>query len=219
MLASKQRILWTIPRDPKFSWIVPLDSRNRRSWGVMRDHELVRFARKFLEEEGIGSRGKLVKVDPNLYQVLKKKKLLDKVEFEDKKRDWKSMSDEEIVEYVKRFMEEKEINGRKDLWKADSGSYTVLWKRKLLDRIEFERKRRKTRNWKTVSDNELVEYVKEFIEKEGISKREELKKLDYGLYSALWRRKLLDQAFAPIEQSGRKEAILQVVEAMEEFAC
>ncbi|MBU0533066.1 hypothetical protein KKB44_06255 [Candidatus Micrarchaeota archaeon] len=278
MLASRQRILWEIPRNPKFSWIVPLTSSNNRAWRVMSDDELVKYARKFIEEEGISGLWKLSKADSGLYYVLWKRKLLDRIGLEDKKRDWnsmndeelveyakrfmeeneiserrelektdsglygvlkrrrlldrvgfedkmqkkrnwKSMSDEELVEYAKRFMEEKEINGRKDLWKADSGLYTVLWKRKLLDRVGFEEKRQRQRDWNSMNDDEIVEYAKKFIEENGISEREELKKADRGLHQVLKIRKLLDTVFASIDQSRRKEGILQVVEAMEEFAC
>ncbi|MBU0533067.1 hypothetical protein KKB44_06260 [Candidatus Micrarchaeota archaeon] len=275
MLASKQRILWTIPKDPKFSWIVPLDSRNRRSWSVMRDHELLRFARKFMEEEGIRGRKELEKSDSVLYQTLKKRRLLDEIIFERKQRNWESMSDEELVRYVRKFMEEEGITGKGELKKADNGVYIVLRKRGLLDKLWFEEKRRdwnfvsdeelvryakkfmeergisgrselkktdsglynvlrkrklsdevgfeekwqKRRNWKSISDKRLLRYTKEFIEERGIIGRTELKKSDGGLYEVLRIRKLLDAVFAPIDQSRRKEAILQVVEAMEEFAC
>ncbi|MBU0533062.1 hypothetical protein KKB44_06235 [Candidatus Micrarchaeota archaeon] len=332
MLASKQRILWTIPKDPKFSWILPLDSANRRSWSVMRDHELVKFARKFMEEEGINGRhelekadkgvygilwkrkllgeigfennqrdwnsmndeeiveyteefmregirereelrkadeglyaalfrrklldkvgfeekreergwtsmsdeeivgyakkfmeengisrrGKLQKADGGLYRILRKRRLLDEIRFEERRRDWKAMSDEKLIGYAKGFIEKEEIGGTRELMNADKGLYSVLRRRKLLDKVGFETKKREMRNWKAMTDDEIIKYARKTMEEEGISGREELRKVDSGLCSVLRRRKLLDRVFSSIDQSRRREAILQVVEAMEEFAC
>ncbi|MBU0533063.1 hypothetical protein KKB44_06240 [Candidatus Micrarchaeota archaeon] len=333
MLASRQQFIWTIPKDPKFSWIVPLTSSNNRAWRVMSDDELVKYARKFIEEEGIkrvgelrrvdkglylilrrrglineikfeekmqkkrnwnsmsdeelveytkkfveerrisgryelektdkglyqvlmkrglldeielenknhgkrnwkamtndevvehtkkfveekkmSGRFELEKADTGLYDVLRKRGLLDEVGFEEKYRDWASMSDEEIVGYVRKLMEEKGINGRRELNKADSGLYSILKRRKLLNDIGFEEKQR---NWASMSNDEIVEYAKGFMREERIKKRRKLRNANNGLYSALWRRKLLDRVFSSIDQSRRREAILQVVEAMEEFS-
>ncbi|MBU0533069.1 hypothetical protein KKB44_06270 [Candidatus Micrarchaeota archaeon] len=190
MLASKQRILWTIPKDPKFSWILPLDSRNRRSWSVMRDQELVELARKFMEEERICGRKQLSKADIGLYSILIRRKLLNKVEFEGKQRDWKTMSDAELVEFTRKFMEGRKIYERKKLQKLDGGLYEVLRKRGLLDQLEFEEK---YRDWKEVSDDGLVKHARKFMEEKGISERTELRKVDLGLYQVLRKRKLLDK--------------------------
>ncbi|MBU0533065.1 hypothetical protein KKB44_06250 [Candidatus Micrarchaeota archaeon] len=188
----------------------------RKDWKVMSDEEIVRYAREFMREERIRRKGELYEVDPGLYYVLKKRRLLDEVGFEDKYRDWKEVSDGGLVEYARKFMEEKGISGRKELKRIDSGLYEILRTRKLLDAIEFEERQR---DWSSMSDEEIVRYAKEFVEEKGISRRKELEKADGGLYDVLRRRRLLDQAFSSIDQSRRKEAILQVVEAMEEFAC
>jgi len=64
--------------------------------------------------------------------------LLEEVGFEErrrKQRSWKKMSDDEIVEFAKRAMEEKEIGSRKELENTDGGLYNVLWRRGLLDSV------------------------------------------------------------------------------------
>jgi hypothetical protein len=45
------------------------------------------------------------------------------------------MSDKEIVAYAKKVVEEKGIRSRSGLANEDSGLYSVLWKRNLLDRV------------------------------------------------------------------------------------
>jgi hypothetical protein len=47
---------------------------------------------------------------------------------------WSKITDGQIVEYAKKVMEEKEITGRKELQKTDSGLYSVLKRRRLIDR-------------------------------------------------------------------------------------
>ena len=44
------------------------------------------------------------------------------------------MSDEEIVEYTSKVIEEKEVSGRNELDTVDSGLYEILRQRGLLDR-------------------------------------------------------------------------------------
>ena len=47
--------------------------------------------------------------------------------------------------------------------------------------------------------------------------RKELEKVDSGLYSVLYKRKLLDQVFAPTDLEQRKEAVQEVVDALRDF--
>jgi hypothetical protein len=64
-----------------------------------------------------------------------KRKLIDRVGLEKKVRDWASMNDEELVGFARKFVGEREITGRAELKKADSGLYTTLGKRKLIDAV------------------------------------------------------------------------------------
>jgi hypothetical protein len=112
-----------------------MGNKGKRSWKPMNDLELIRSARAFIAERGIGGRKELAKADAGLYQALWRRRLLDSVGLEEKQRDWASMGDEELVALAKTFIAEKEIDGRKELAKADAGLYQVLRRRKLLDSV------------------------------------------------------------------------------------
>ncbi len=84
------------------------------------------------------------------------------------RRLWRKTSDEEIVQYAKKLMEEKGADGREKLQKADSGLYRVLRKRGLFDKVGFEKK---LRSWRGMSDGKLLNLARKKMEKEGISGR------------------------------------------------
>jgi len=186
-----------------------------RSWKDMSNDEIVGYAKKVMEEKRITGRKDLKKADPGLYLVLRERVLLDEVGFQDKQRSWKSVSNEEIVELAKKVMEEKRITGRKDLKKADHGLYNILIRRGLVKEIEFDGKRK---NWKDMSDEKIVEFAREIIGENSISRRSELSKADPRLYSVLKRRGLVDLTFARIDQQKYDQARDAVIDALDAFA-
>lgn len=197
-----------------------LDGKRPRGFFTeMNDGELVAYARRIIDENRINNRKQLVKADPGLHKALRKRELLDRIGLDVKRRDWSSMSDEEIVAYGRRVIHERGIDRRYGLWKADRGLYSVLIKRRLIDKIIHEslHSKKKRRNWTSVSNDELVEYARSFMEKEGIGRRGELAKSDRGLYDVLKKRDLLDTVFTPLESEQQKQAVQDVLDAMKEF--
>jgi len=187
------------------------EERKKRDWKDMSDGEVVVLTRKLMEEKGISGRHELVKADSGLYNLLRRRRLLDKVGFEKKQRPWKDLSDEEIVRFAWKAMKEKEITGRHELEKADRRLYQVLLKRGLLDRVGFEEKK-KTRTWKNISDKDIIEFAQKFMEEKGISRRRELRRADSGLYDVLRKRGLLgkvrfDDKLRPWKGMGDEEVI------------
>jgi hypothetical protein len=182
---------------------IELEDKRRkvRNWNSLSDDELVVFAKKIVEEKEIKSRSELKARDNWPYLALLKRKLLDRIEFEEGNRDWELLSDKELVIYAKKFVEERGIRNRRGLQKEDSGLYCVLLKRKLLDRIRFEYKRRKVRNWNSLSDDELVVFAKKIVDEKEIRNRRGLQKEDSGLNQVLRKRKLLDKI--EFEESNR----------------
>lgn len=162
----------------------------RRHWKVFDDGEVIEFSQKFMEGRGIDGKTELRKADYGLYQILKKRKLLDRVRFCVKVREWGSLSDSTIIDSAQKLMQEKGINGSRELKKTDNGLYYALWKRRLLDRIEF---RNDERRWSKYSDEQLIDIAKGVLQDEGIDGRAELEKADSGLYQALRGRMLLDK--------------------------
>ncbi|MFH1684721.1 MAG: hypothetical protein ABH983_00285 [Candidatus Micrarchaeota archaeon] len=168
---------------------VPTDSRGRRMWRKLSDEEIIDFARRVLKENGITGRKELQDIDQGLYDVLKKRGLLDEVGFERKLRSWNEMTDEEIIEIARRVIEMKQISERKALQKADRGLYVILAKRRLLDDVGFERK---IRYWEGMSNDEIVEYARKMMKEKEITGRHDLEKADPGLYTVLGKRGLRD---------------------------
>ncbi len=189
-----------------------------RSWAKMTDEEIVELARKVMEEMEISGRGELYKTDPGLYQVLWKRELLSRMDFEERKGQWKDMRDEEIVELARKVMEEMEISGRGELNKIDNRLYEILRIRGLLERVGFVDRQMKSRSWKHLSDEEVVEIAREVIKEREMTERNELKKADYGLYEVLRKRVLLGRVFAPIDQQKADQARDAVIDALEAFS-
>jgi hypothetical protein len=109
----------------------------RRDWSSISDEELITLAQKFVEENGIRNRYGLEKADSGLNWVLRKRGLIGKIGFELEKRDWTSLSDDQLVSHAQKFVEEKEIGKRSGLEKADLGLYIALLRRKppLIDAV------------------------------------------------------------------------------------
>lgn len=100
------------------------------------------------------------------------------------------MSDADLVSHAQKFIHEKRIKSRGALQNLDSGLYTILIKRKLLDEIKFEQV---TRKWSSFSDADIVSHVKKFVVKNNIKTKSGLEAADNGMYVILRKRKLLDQ--------------------------
>ncbi len=197
---------------------VPTDSAGRRLWSKLTDEQVVDHAKKVMKKDGISGKKELEKIDQRLYQVLRTRGLLDEVGFAQKRRYWKKMSDEQIIELARSVMDKREITGRKELGKADQELYHALRKRKLLDEVGFAQKRREGRSWKDMSNEEVVEFARKVMIDNDITGRKELKNTDGGLYNTLQKRNLLERAFAKIDQQKTDLARDAVIDALEAFA-
>jgi hypothetical protein len=192
--------------------------RIRRSWVGMPDDEILDFARKKIDEEGISSRRELAKKDAGLATVLQERKLSKFITFKMERGApgyWSSKSDDEIVEYAKKVMAENGIISRADMRKIDGGLDAVLDRRGLIDKCGL--KIAKTRNWASMSDRELVAFAIRFIEENEIRKRGSLKDLDSGLHHVLGKRGLMGKVFSKVELQGENEGLLELFEALDEF--
>jgi len=193
----------------------------QRKWSLVSDERLIEQAISFMKEKGICGRNELCGADSGLYSALRKRKLLERIDFSTKLRDWFSMSDDGVVEYAIKFMHENGIKKYKELQKADSGLSSVLTKRKLMVRIPFDKK---PERWKNKTDDELVDAARKVMNEEGISSRMDLKNKAHGLYINLRERNLLDKIFLDIEQKKQQtldnqllSGLAQAPEAMEKF--
>src|SRR5512137_2612745 len=90
------------------------------------------------------------------------------------------------------------ITGRRALQDSDSGLYDALRRRGLLDKVGLGKNA--GRNWAGMEEDELLAFAKGVIADREIRGKDELKRLDSGLYDALRHRGLLGRAFEGIER-------------------
>jgi hypothetical protein len=193
----------------------PLRKNGRWDYESMDGSGILALARRIMREGKMKGREDLRMTDHGTYNALKKRNLLD--EIERMKRDWNAKSDTELVEFARRFVEEKGISFRVEMIKTDYRLYRVLKRRGLVDKIGFERKRREGRKWAYFSDDEFIEFAKKFIETKLISSSTELCKIDQGLYRALIKRRLLDSAFGDVRGEAEHELLGQLAEAVDKY--
>ncbi len=188
--------LYKILRDRELVGVVEFEVK-QRSWRGMSDQEVVEIAIRMMARDEIKGKRELQKADNGLYKVLWKRGLLGKVGFVEKqakRRSWAGMSDDEVIGFAKRVIEEKGINGRGELERTDRGLHCVLGKRGLLDEVGFDEKqkrRRKRRYWDGMSDEKLIEHAIKIVEELRATSRKRMLELDSGLYKVLNKRGLL----------------------------
>jgi len=102
------------------------------------------------------------------------------------------MSDEELISYAKKLIKEKKVKIRSELENVDGGLYSVLCKRRLMGRIDLALKTRYGL-FRNMNDADLMTYVKDVIQNNGIKTRKELEKLDGSIYRIVRERGLLDR--------------------------
>jgi len=176
--------------EPMAEGVIPLDKRGRRNWESLSDDQLVQYVQTLMRERGITGRTVLKKTDPGLYSVLSARRLLGKIGFDQKRRDWSFMSDNELVLYTKSFMKERGKSERKELQIIDESLYVTICRRGPHEKIGLERK---NRNWLFMSDDELVLYTRSFMKERGIDTKGILRKNAAGLYKAIEKRRLFDK--------------------------
>jgi hypothetical protein len=191
--------------------------KKRRNWASMSDEELISHSQQFIDERGIKNRKALTQIDSGLYQVIKTRNLSSELNFKGDVGSWKRYSDDELVSYSQRFIDEQGIMNVRNFQKKDGGLYATLRARNLVDRMKFVKNRR---DWTRMDEGELIALAKRFVRENSIKKKYDLIKLDLGLYKVLWKRKLLAQVFSEIEQSKQQKLIsglTQAADAMEKF--
>ncbi|MFH1685494.1 MAG: hypothetical protein ABH983_04255 [Candidatus Micrarchaeota archaeon] len=106
----------------------------QRSWKNLSNEGIVEIAREVMKSHKITSRSQLQEVDSGLCKILRARGLMDEVGFVEELRCWKDLSNDELVEFAKKWMKENGIIRRVDMEDNDSGLYHALRTRGLLDR-------------------------------------------------------------------------------------
>ncbi len=111
--------------------------KKQMSWAEMTDDELVQSAERFIKENGITKRSELKEADYGLFVVLLKRKLLDHVGLEKNQVSWAKVHDAELVQAATAVISENNIASLSQLRSHDTGLYTILRKRNLLDQVKL----------------------------------------------------------------------------------
>jgi hypothetical protein len=197
----------------------------------MNEEELLEYAHTVILERKIESPWGLGKVDVGLYQALLSRKLMDKVDFKKRAKQrsrgfFPKMTNDELVEYANRFLKESNVETPTELKNIDGGLYHVLWERKLLEIIKFEKrmKQRPKNFFSNKSDSELIDYAQKIVNRKKMKGPSVLKKVDGGLYNVLCERGLIKRVFSSINKSKKQfqeqqlqAGLTQAADAMEQF--
>jgi len=167
----------------------------KKRWEAMSDEELVAHTQKIMKRDGIQTRTEMYCRHINLYRAILKRErerpgVISRIGFKKKQKKWEAMSDEELVERVKKFMKERGISHKSEFSEAAPGLDKALMSREkkragLLKKVGFIGL---SKEWRLMSDDELVAYAREFIRTNGIAERWELNRKFCGLYTQLIRR-------------------------------
>jgi len=158
----------------------------------MSDEQLVSYTEQLMDEEGLEFKKDIIEKHGGLYESLRQRELLEKVNFKPQRRKWQLMSDDEVLSHTKDFMRERGITKKSELSDADGGIYFILRDRDLLNRIPFEQVQRESRDWSSMNDAEVLSYAGKFIMDRQITELSEITS-DPGLYQVLRKRDLLTQ--------------------------
>lgn len=168
--------------------------RISRNWSSMSNGELLKHGLEngmLLENEKVFAK-ELAKHDLNYYRELRKRKLLEKVCYYEQdpkqRKNWKKMSDMELIEYTRGLF--PAVPSPNELSNHDRICYREVRKRKLLEKVCAY----KHRNWKKMSNKELIKYHKEqYPDKISPS---ELESADKSYYRLLRKRGLIREVCA-----------------------
>lgn len=186
---------------------------DERAWSRYANAELLELARRIIDDNGITSRSELSKHDRPFYCALVKRKLIGEVGLEIQ-RPWSEFSDDELVEYIRRFVGSNDIESRVGLKRARKGLYLAVTARGLIGRVRFKADERA---WRRYSDDELVAYARRFVGENGIGKRSGLWRTDRGLYAVLQSRDLMCRVLPMNENDNTAQGMKEIVDGLAEF--
>jgi hypothetical protein len=190
-------------------------------WASMSDEQLLQCARKLMKEKKIEYKKDLEEADGRLVQILRERKIYDRLPFKSDHILWKNMSDKEILDIAIETIKREKITEEREVYKRHRSLFGILQRRNLLQKLKLRRVRI---TWKNYSESQLVDYAKGYVCDNSIRGRTHLLNTNVSLYGALLRRRLLAAVFAEIEKSKKdsnqneiQSGLTQAADAMEQF--
>lgn len=183
--------------------------QRRRNFSGMSDEELLCCAVAFIQKESIGMRVEFQKKDAPLYMAIFKRGLVDRIGLRPQRKDWESIGDKELLGLAYDISEKERIGGIHEFKKRHNGLYEAIRRRGLLGKTGIKRR---TLRWSAMGDDELIRFVRDHMEREGISGKKELYRSDSRLFQALQRRGLVEKVgFVPRTRSWAQMSDRQLI--------
>ena len=171
-ILNKRKIIGFIP--PKLT-----------EWHIMSNEELVKRALSLVKKKSLKRRIDIENESPVLYSYLRKRNLMDRVlplYF----TDYSKFSDKKLISEAKEYIKENKITQRHQLNRLSIGLYKHLKKRGFLDELLPSLRK----EWEHISDDELIDYSKDFIKRNKIGTTTELLKKNSKLHAQIYARRI-----------------------------
>ncbi|MHA2069008.1 MAG: hypothetical protein ACXABY_31990, partial [Candidatus Thorarchaeota archaeon] len=137
--------------------------RPKGFFSKMSDDKFLEYAQGVVNEKGVKTPKGLKGADRVLYDTLRGRGLLGRLEFEKRRKQraagfFKKMSNKEILGIVREVVKENKVKTPWGLSGVDKGLYSALQRRGLLAKVEFEKRRRPNGFFDKMNDDEFLEY-------------------------------------------------------------
>lgn len=173
----------------------------RKRWKGMEVVDLVSRAQFLVDRSEMSRRTELKRVEPGLYRQLETSGVLEWIRFPGvnkagpgrRRRRWADLSDKELVDYARNFINDNGIPSRAELDRADAGLMSALRVRGVADQVRFpdpdgEGSRQR---WRNLTDRELVRRAQAVVDAGRMGTRAEILRKEPLMYGALQWRGLL----------------------------
>ncbi len=174
-----------------------------RDWSLLTDGQVVREGNRFLKKKGIS--GKKEMQDNGgwgIYGELRRRGLLDKVDFEEKHCSWASMANEKLLAHAQEQIKALKIKARGKFREKLGKVYDAVSSRGLLDSLHFEQRQN---DWVSMSDSEMLQLARKHIKGEKISSRTGFQNKHPLEYGVLLKRQLLNKTGLPCPRRNQWE--------------
>jgi hypothetical protein len=215
-LEKADRGLYAVLRNRGLIKEAIFEKRKTRDWASLSDGKLVRLSQRFIEDNRISNRKELARSDRGLCQILRRRGLMGRViSLDHENRRLHKLSDEQILLFTQKLINKKRIASRRELKKEDSRLYSALARRGLMEKIGLGPL---YRNWTAMSDEQLVCYAREVINRRRLTTLRELREFDNGLEQILRKRALtLDVGLSPVRRNWEPLSDPQLVFFAQKF--
>ncbi|MEK6981393.1 MAG: hypothetical protein AABX38_00555 [Candidatus Micrarchaeota archaeon] len=165
--------------------------KTKQNWKEMNDIEILVYAQNFIYENQLTKATEIRDIYLALYNQLLERGFISKLTFV-KRRNWSALDESQIVRFAQKIVDTRKIICIKALQKRYPDIYFALWRRNLLEEVNFELPKR-PQQWKSKSNEEILDLGQRLIVENKIKTTCELMEHDSKLHRVLYRRELIQK--------------------------